>query len=316
MKSCFSFSGIMIILLCSCAGSQLGSRRAAEGTHMVIQEKKETITYAMLKQRSADGMLAGEPKARGIFTPDPLSVSLISIAANGVKSMIASEQRKYQAQYSFALNDLYFYDHTSQVGSFDPVGMQFNGFSIVRTFKNAGKLDTALTASFELDMTHPEEIIQNGVFKLKLKEIHINYAKAKVLASAAHAINLDMEIRFLTSYIGAQGELFSNVNLGTFYLSLRQAPLNKRSKTYDAYYRKLEGISLTGRSFIVPRSYSYRINTDNTTAPVYSQGAYSILVSVKESSKNVFADKVIIDNSGTLIDAMGKGVNLKYKKGK
>lgn len=298
-------TALLVLSLFSCKSSQYGSQKKAERLAMNVNESNEVINYALLKKQEIPPAYA---MSRGFFDPTPMVGGVVSLATSGIKSMIANEQKKYSAQYSFALNDLYFYDQLSEQSVFDPVGMQFNGFTIVRTFKNKeGNLDTAMTASFEPDLSNPYEIINNSFFHLKLTDIRVDYAKAKLLAKENPKLNMDIEITFYTTYVTQTGQINSNVVLGTFFLPLRDIPMDKNDAAYADYYEKLKGKRLDGQSFIVPRSYSYRMD-NRAIVPSYSQGIYSILVRVKESSKNIFTHKLIAGNSDFMIEQTMKGI--------
>ncbi len=290
------------ICLYSCSSSKQGFADKNDEVKMNISEKPDVINYAALQQQAVPDMASRSDKGRGPFTG--IIGGTISLATNAVKQMIAKDKAKYNAEYSYGLTDLYFYDQLSVDGPFDPLGLQFSGFKLVRTFNNNGKTDTALTAEFELDTGNPYEIINNSIFRLKLKSLQLNYAKAKVPANNNY-LNMDFEINFYSSYVNSQGALFKNMELGKFYFFLRQAPLDKNAPGYDEYYRNLVGKKLDGQSFIVPRSFGYHITGKNNAQPSYSQGAYNIVVNVKESSKNSFVNQMIIDNSGQLVDALG-----------
>jgi hypothetical protein len=307
----FSFA-LTITFFSSCLPSHLGSRSRAEATHTTLQSPVEVITYAMVRDES-DQLLAGG-KARGSvteksrgFTTAPLAGTMIGMAANGVKQMIAREQKKYTTAYSFALNNLYFYNALSTHGPFDPVGMQFTGFTVTRTFQNNGRNDTALTATFEPDLSHPQSLIRDGFFAMRLTNLHVAYAKAKLPVGGKPRLNLDFDISILASYLTREGELRRGQVLGTFVTTLRDVPIGGTPKEYEAF----RNTPIAGRSFIVPRSYSYIVAADDSATPVWSRGAYSILVNVRESTKNVFVDRAVVDNSGLLIDAASKGVKVK-----
>lgn len=299
------------LLYTGCVGSKAGSVKNGEQLNMTIKEKKDVVNFNALKEQPTESLAdRGKAKARGIGL-SPVTGMVISLATNAIKNVIANEKKKYTASYEFALTDLYFYDQLSNESAFDPVGIQFSGFKIVRTFINSkGETDTAFTASFSLDKTNVYEILNNSVFRLKLDDIKVNYAKAKIAAGGKKEVNMDIEIGIYSSYVNRDAVLFDNVNLGKFYLFLRNAPLDSNAPDYVFYYDKLKGTSLTGRSFIVPRSFGYHIEEKQPTAG-YSQGAYSIVVKVKESTKNIFVTKVIAENSDIFIDAY-KDKTLKF----
>lgn len=85
--------------------------------------------------------------------------------------------------------------------------------------------------------------------------------------------------------------------------------MNKDETGYKEYYEKLKNKPLDGRSFIVPRSFGYYISDNNIKAKCFNQGAYSIVVNVKESSKSNFVNKVIVNNSNLIINATDNQLN-------
>ncbi len=292
-----------VILFSSCKTSQYGYAVNNESLDMKVQEKPDAINFRNLQKQQVLSLQERGTASRGL--PDGLLGGALSLATNAVKKMIAKDREKYTASYSFALTDLYFYDQLSTESAFDPVGMQFNGFTLVRTFSNeAGQTDTAMIARFVLDNSRPSEIINNSVFRLKLQDIDLRYSKAKLTTGQKKTINMDIEISFNTSYVNEMGQLFDNIELGKFYFFLREAPLDKNDPQYTEYYNNLKNSPLTGRSFIVPRSFGYYLAENNTTQKSYSQGAYSINVNVTESTKDKFVTRVIVSNSDKLIDKL------------
>jgi hypothetical protein len=295
------------LLAVRCATTEHGYAVKGEVVKMKVEEKRNAIDYAMLQKRKILSLEERERKSRGLAMPLPMLGGAISLATDVVKKMIAKDRKKYVADYSVGLTDLYFYDQLSTGSCFDPVGMQFGGFTIVRTFRNKqDQLDTALVARFELDTTHAEEIINNSVFRLRLKDLVLNDTKAKITHGQKDNINVDMEITIQASYVNEMGTLFDNVELGKFYLLLRDAPLDQKSDKYKSYYDNLKNKALTGRSFIVPRSFGYYKTDEGKVEKCFSQGAYSIVVKITESSKDKFVTKLLIDNSSKMIDLLGQ----------
>jgi len=296
----------LLLLLSGCAASEMGSAVKSVKLSMKIHEERNIINQENLQMQQAltlnERALAERGQSRGAF--GPLAGSLVSMATDGVKKVIANDQKKYLATYQFALTDLYFYDQLSNEGAFDPVGLQFSGFRLIRTFTTkAGNVDTAMTANFMLDTANSSAMINNSVFRLRVKNFTLNYAKAKVAKADKKMLNLDFEITFLTSYVSSEGRLFDSVVLGKFYLFLRKAPLEKTAEGYNAYYCSLKDSLLNGKSFIVPRSFGYHREPDGRIMPGYSQGGYSIQVKVKESSKSNFVTKLVMENANLMIDA-------------
>lgn len=311
MKKGISNAIVIALISSSCIGGKYGSAVKSETTKVNIVEKNDLIPYAALQAQEIPTFESRTVTSRGL-TPDIVG-GAVSLATSAIKQMIAKDKKKYTAQYTNAISDLYFYDQLSARGPFDPLGMQFTGFKFIRTFKNGNKIDTALQADFELDMSNPYEVINNSVFRLVLKDLKLNYAKAKVAAGSDHKLNIDFEITFTSSFVNSNAELFQDVELGKFFLFVRRAPLRQSDAGYDAYYAKLKGKKLEGKSFIVPRSLGYHISEANNLEQSFSQGAYTINIKIKESSKNTFVNQLITDNSGKLIDALGGQIKKKLK---
>jgi hypothetical protein len=250
-------------------------------------------------------------ESRGLLAP--LAGNMVSLATNAVKKIIANDQKKYVASYEFGLTGLYFYDQLSNDGPFDPVGMQFSGFKLIRTFEaKQGVIDTALVADFTIDTTNISDIINNSMFRLRLKSFDLRYAKAKVpVLSKQKILNMDFEINFVTSYVSEDGKIYDSITLGKFYLFLRSAPLDTSASNYKTFYASLQDSLLTGKSFIVPRSFGYHREPSGLIKPGYSQGAYSIQVKVKEATKNNFVTRLVFENANSMIDAGGNQLKTK-----
>ncbi len=280
-------------MLVSCTAEN----KTGEKKLMKINERQTSLSFRKLKNQ--DQLVNSHGASRGV-----LDAYLISLATNGIKNMIDKRKKKYTAEYSMALTDLHFYNNLSTNGIFDPNGIIFKGFTLIRLVKNNGSsnMDTAMIAHFLLDTSNSYEIANSCMFRLKLDSMDYRLPKAKYKHDSK-TINMDFEITFNCSYVNETGGFFSNVELGKFYLSVRNAPIDKSSPGYNSFYQKLRDTSLTGVSFIVPRSYGYYVSEDNLLKPSYSWGNYSISATVTESSKEAFVDKMIADNSDLIINA-------------
>lgn len=265
---------------------------------MNVNESKNSLSFRKLKTQ--EQLVNSQGASRGV-----VDAYLISLATNGIKKMIDNRKKKYTAQFSMALTDLHFYNNLSTNGIFDPNGIIFEGFTLVRLVNNdetdTTKLDTAFVAHFVLDTANSYEIANNSMFRLKLDSLDYRIPKAKY-KHGDPKMNLDFEITFNCTYVNETGSFFSNVALGKFYYSVRNAPIDPADPGYASFYKKLRDKPLTGACFIVPRSYGYYVSEDKTLKPAYSWGNYSISATVTESSKEDFVDKMIADNSDFIVN--------------
>jgi hypothetical protein len=303
------FAAAIFFLQTMAVGQSKKNDKDHEALKMKVQTQKDVINYGALKQQP---MYSFNSRMNG--TRDAIIMPfLISKGVEGIQKFIDNRKKRYNAQYNFAQTDLNFYDQLSTESPLDPTGLQFKGFSLTRTFKNKeGQEDTAFIINFGLDTSRAYEIINSSIFRLVVSSIEIRKAKVKMPRNEKK-INMDFEITFTTSYINDYGQMFTDVPLGKFLFALRNAPLDKNEDGYKAYYDSLKGAPLVGKSFIVPRSRGYYYSENNTIEKSYSPGSYSIQVSVKETSKNTFVDKLIIEN-GIPFTALGQQELLKAVK--
>ncbi|WP_447642575.1 MULTISPECIES: hypothetical protein [Chitinophagaceae] len=246
-------------------------------------------------------------EGRGLILP-LLAGYLINKGVAGVQKMIDDRKNRFITSYNFSQRDQYFYSDISTTSSSDLVGLQFEGFRIVRLAKKlAGQpADTLFYAKFVLDTTNGRlsEMANNGIFHLKLDSIRVS--KARVAAPKnVRKLSLDFEITFQSSYRTADGQLYTDAPLGKFIFSLRDAPLYTPSDPESvAYYADLEKRKplLTGESFLVPRSAGHYKNPQGIVNDCWGQGLYSVNVSVKECSKEKFVDKLIVFTSGPALN--------------
>ena len=126
---------------------------------------------------------------------------------------------------------------------------------------------------------------------------------------------MDFEISFLSSYISNNGQINTDVRVGKFIYSIRNAPLDQNDPSYKEYYQNLpiKNPFCTGQSFLIPRSAGYFKN-DKTkkVEQCWGEGLFSIKVAVKESSKNSFVDKLNIYNSADLLSVGNASLQKKY----
>ncbi len=290
-------------LLAGCKGSQYSHKKKHEVTVLNVQKTKpiDLLAFQSIEELHNSTEVAS---SRAAFL-GAYGSTAIGMAMTGVKALIKHEQEKYHDEYDFELipqghriqNDSsYFYKGISDI-AFNPSDMQFNGFTIVRM---SGK-DTAMRAVFEVDKSNLCEIFYDGIFRLKLKEFEFNYSKAKVSAKGVHGaprLNLDFTIDFTSSFISNDGRLNTDVPIGKFTLNLAGVCLHNADSCKKYIGRKLEGYS-----FLAPRSYGYSVQA---VRPIYSQGAFSIRVNVKEVANRKMVGKLMTQYQDQIFASMDK----------
>jgi len=312
------YSGLVVAILIAsgCSSYQYSNKTKSENTHISPSLFEEPLDLATI----VDINNPDHEKTRGMVTTDML-VQGANLAVQGVKYLIDESKKKYNQEYIAALHNQNFYSENSMLGSLDPNNIQFRGFKISRTFKDA-KSDrlVALSASFSLDSSKYQDIYFNSKFYLKLDSLSIQYSKVKVndgrwympwtwFLDKEKNFNLDMEISVFANWIDEYGTIHSQVPFGSFILPLRAIPLDPESADYDSYFENLKGTSVSGSSYIIPRSVTYCTNARGKSKACYGRGDFNLEVRVVESSKEDFVTKVIQDNSDEIFNNI-KGEDL------
>ena len=282
----------------------------AEKFEMNVDTSNNMISFDKIRYQEAFSM--DEREGRGIVTTFMITKGIL-----GIQSLINNRKKKYNSDYSFAIKDESFYDQVSTDGPFDPTGIRFKGFTITRIFNREDQsADTAFLASFSIDTSGDKisEIMNNGIFRLKLDTFILKSGRVK-LPKHLKNLNMDLEISFLSSYISNNGQINTDVRVGRFIYSIRNAPLDQNDPSYKEYYQNLPRTNpfCSGQSFLIPRSAGYFKN-DKTrkVEQCWGEGLFSIKVAVKESSKNTFVDKLIIYNSTDLLSVGKASLQQKY----
>jgi hypothetical protein len=306
-----------VILISGCAANKYSSKTAGEDVALKVKEDADLIKYATLQPQNTPE-LASASKSRGLMD---IVGQAASAAVSGVISLVNKEKDKYSASYQNSIGQCYFYNQISESSALDPTGMQFTGFTFVRCVTNgAGEKDTAVYAKFRVDEANAYEIINNSVFKLKLDELKVNYAKAKIMGKKWYqplswfmapeypTLNMDFDITITSSFITREGGIFKDVPLGEFILSLRKIPLDRSDPDYNKFYAHVKDKKVVGQSFLVPRSFGYYYDSRRQIKPSYGQGMYNIVVKVNETSRQNFVQKMLFDNSTEIIQQAGSNI--------
>ena len=292
----------------SCVGSKYSNKRKGETMRLSVIEDSSYLRLHTLKTQQIPTLAMRGASSRGFGVGE-----LVSLAAMGVDKLIAIDKSQFTASYGQSVSDLYFYDQISNTGHFDPTGIQFKGLEIKRDIKIHKKDTTALSATFLIDTTQKYEILNSSVFRLRIKDLHLLYSKAKASTTKWYVpwtwgnkniddkMNMDLEIRFYTSYVTASGNFYDNVLVGKFNLNLRNMPLNPESAEYKSYYDSLAGDPVGGYSFLIPRSCGFAFDEEKELLQIYNQGSYRIEVSVKETGKEKFIKTKLAENSTEII---------------
>jgi hypothetical protein len=273
-------------------------RSQSDKLQLIVDTGKNLLAVNHLMTQ--EGPSFRERGSRAAFIPI-LAGFIINKGVQGIQTMINDRKSRYIAGYSFAERGHYFYDQISTVSAIDPVGLQFKGFQVQRVARNEQNgLDTILLAKFILDTTEGRisEIMNSGLFHLKLDSIRVKSAKVK-LPRDGKGLNLDFEIVFNSSFRGDDGQIHPDAPLGRFIFTLRNIPLDLNDPGARLYYDSLDKVkpTLVGESFLVPRSSGFYKNRNGNVESCWGQGLYSINVNVKETSKVKFIDKLIIFSS-------------------
>lgn len=181
---CYIYTQVVVIclgffFLSGCTANKYSYKVKGESVALKIKEDANLIQYATMKPQNAPELASGD-KDRGVVE---IVGKVASAAVDGVIFLVDKETKKYTVGYKYSVGENCFYEQISESSAFDPTGMKFTGFTFLRMVTdNASEKDTAVYAKFKVDEEKAYEIIYNSMFSLKLDELKVIYAKAKIMA--------------------------------------------------------------------------------------------------------------------------------------
>jgi hypothetical protein len=307
---------LLSLSLAACTSLPVANKTAGERLESTIIPRSQPLDFSRLE--------AQEERSRGALTLALLCKGL-PIAVNGIKTLIKRDQEKYTASYQQVKSNLYFYDKPSAISSLDPHHIQFQGLELTRYVTNKRKEapeEVALRMRFEMaqDPQSLYNLLNNSLFQLRLSELDMNYAKAKIPAARWYLpwtliyqkngkLNLDIAITFYASWISEHGHIYNNEKLGLAILTLRDIPIND-PLALEAYQHSMQNKLLDGYFYLVPRSAGSYINADKEVVKGFGQGVYSVDISITESGKQQFVNRVIFENVDDALDKLPRSLNL------
>jgi hypothetical protein len=304
----------LLVLGLGCTSYEYSNKSKSENTFITPKLYEEPLDLASIVAINNPN----KTRSRGMVSTDML-IQGANLAVQGVKYLIDESKKKYHQEYIAGLNNQNFYASNSALGSLDPNNIQFRGFSISRSFKDPkSDRQVALKASFSLDSPKFQDLYFNSKFYLILDSISIEYSKVKVnetkwflpwtwFLQKEKDFNLDMEIQVYANWLDEYGAIHNRVPFGSFVLPLRQIPLDPNAAGYQEYFQNLRGTSLSGASYIIPRSTTFCTNARGKSKSCYGRGDFDIEVTVIESSKEDFVSKMLQDNSDEIFDNIKGG---------
>jgi len=310
-KTKFYHCATLLILLSACISSKYSHKKKGEKVAIKVVEDAKYLQLNKLRYQNIPNFNSSDTGQRGLAIGQ-----LASLAILGINKLIEIDKSQFTASYGQSASELYFYNRLSEDGHFDPSGIQFKGIEVSRKIKVKKKDTIAFYAAFELDNSNPYEILNGSVFHLRVKELKLNYSKAKASDTRWFApwswgdknlndkMNMDIELRFYTSYVTEAGIIYNNLQIGKFNLNLRDMPLNPKADNAKSYYDSLAGDRLNGYSFIVPRSCGFateRQGEEKALRRIFSQGNYRIEVDIKETGKEKYIKTILGENAGQII---------------
>ena len=154
---------ILFFFFIGCASVESTNKIKGEVVAAKVNEEDDLLAFNSMQGQNVSSRGMEEILGKGV-----------SLAAEGVKKLIAIDREKYTAEYTTALREMYFYKQPSVIGPMDPQQIQFNGFSLTRWVDDkTGRKDTALFLSLKVDTENPYDIINNSLFRLKFDDFNL-----------------------------------------------------------------------------------------------------------------------------------------------
>lgn len=208
-----------------------------------------------------------------------------NVATRAITSIIDNAQSSRTVEWTAPTTKDYFYNTVSYLGPLDPSGLQFSGFTMRRQYCEDGKEDDGKSAMF-LKCSIPSEnmsnFITNSRFTMKVDTLAIDLSKVRAKYTSKKKISVEITVRMFSTWLDRDLTIHQDQQLGEFKICLRNLKYDPERplKTYNSEEAKN---FITGFCFFIPRSYGAYTVSDSYNE-CWSQGEFSIIVSVKEST--------------------------------
>ena len=212
---------------------------------------------------------------------------------------VVQKESSYKKKLFMLENIDDFYSNVSNAGALDPSGLSFNGFACLQQRGT----DTVLYVSCSLDTSEValSRIIRHSKFQLHLDTLVFNptlcnlpndsarcFSERKPFSFADRkSISLGLDIEITSSWINQAIQMFDNVQLGRFSVSV---PIIESSIGTDGKFRYISGADsnavdchITGDCFIVPRSYIGVRDEQGVYHDAWGTGQYRASMTITET---------------------------------
>ncbi len=230
--------------------------------------------------------------------------SFIDMGVNAIASLVTRNDRLKQEweetvakenTWTYPINSVQevrdFYKEASRAGALDPMGMCFDGIGCLRM----DGADTTFFVSCHIDRSKLYRIVNHSKFELILDTLiisptHSNLPNTNLPIDFSfderQKFNLTMEINLSSSWFTDAIELHTDVPLGSFTITVPVEQADLDEKGFLRYARAAgepSKYSITGESFIVPRSYMGFRDESGAFQNVWGTGQYKVDIELNET---------------------------------
>ncbi len=303
MKRCCSFVLIFMLVCPAMVFSKSPRKQVQEAVTCQVIHGNEAFSEQIARVQDSLARELEKLDKRGRFIGGALiglaynffTGKVLTSAQGAATQAMERSRAKFTAEWSVTAEKDYFYNNISPNGYMDLDGLSFNGFRVVRAVPNETrhKVDTAFYLSCRIDTTKLVDLVKNSTFSLVLDTLMLDFSKTKAKLPKDRDFKLDVTVKILASWATQAAVYYQNEELGNFHITL---PV-KKEQAQGILYVCTDNV-ITGRSFIVPRSYCGSVTKSASrgstpkTINLWGQGEYTVQVSVKEQveDKNVMRD--------------------------
>lgn len=233
---------------------------------------------------------------------------------------------RYVKQLKMQTDIVDFYKKGSVIGALDPTDLVFNGFGCqqVVEFNDNGKIIEKpvfnVYCSLRDDTVGLKRIYNHTKFEVVVDSVYFdpylcNLPNDSLTDDVSTRIDFDFKKRtnltftlqatILSSWMNEATEIFKDQELGNFFVTvkIREEDLEKGVFTYSRRNPndKKKLVSVSGESFIVPRSYVGTTDGTTSSESAYGTGQYKVNMTVSETcniNENYYKEKAQQDDKG------------------